>query len=47
LIGQNVDLDPHSLFSKKESRIIGGIESRRSYSRSIMEWIERGRTAKK
>jgi hypothetical protein len=41
LIGQNVDLDPLSLFPKKESRIVGGIESRRSYSRSTMEWRER------
>jgi hypothetical protein len=42
LIGQDVHLDL-SLFPKKESRSIGGIESRTSYSRSTMEWRERER----
>jgi hypothetical protein len=41
LIGQDVDLDLLSLFPKKESRSIGGIESRTNYSRSKMEWRER------
>jgi hypothetical protein len=32
-----------SLFPQKESRSVGGIESRTSYSRSTMEWRERER----